>query len=86
MLLIKFEAFVCKSFSSLFQHNATEGKLELYKAYIAFEIKSGDPARIQCIFERAIKDNCLQHDLWISYTNYLVSYWHFYIRSINFSF
>eukprot|EP00111_Clytia_hemisphaerica_P004917 TCONS_00014140-protein len=52
-------------------HNATEGKLELYKSYIAFEIKSGDPTRIQCIFERAIKDNCLQHDLWISYTNYL---------------
>ena len=35
-------------------------------------MKDGDPARIQSIFERAIKDHCLQHELWIKYLNYLV--------------
>lgn len=36
-------------------------------------MEGGDPARIQCIFERAIKDNCLHHELWEKYTSYMVS-------------
>lgn len=44
---------------------------EVYQAYIQHEMKSGDTARIQCIFERALKDNCLIADLWLQYTTYL---------------
>ena len=54
------------------QHEATEDKPTKYKEYIAFEMKGGDPARIQCIFERAIKDHCLEQEFWANYTNYLV--------------
>ncbi|XP_065663272.1 squamous cell carcinoma antigen recognized by T-cells 3 isoform X3 [Hydra vulgaris] len=45
--------------------------LKEYLNYINYEIKDGDPARIQSIFERAIKDHCLEHELWIKYLNYL---------------
>ncbi|XP_053324946.1 squamous cell carcinoma antigen recognized by T-cells 3 [Spea bombifrons] len=46
-------------------------KLVEYQAYIDFEIKEGDPARIQLIFERALAENCLVPDLWARYTKYL---------------
>ncbi|XP_072271437.1 squamous cell carcinoma antigen recognized by T-cells 3 [Pyxicephalus adspersus] len=46
-------------------------KLAEYQAYIDFEIKEGDPARIQLIFERALAENCLVPDLWARYTQYL---------------
>ncbi|KAK7506101.1 hypothetical protein BaRGS_00002823 [Batillaria attramentaria] len=45
--------------------------LEAYQKYIEFEIAEGDPARIQCLFERAIQENCLVPDLWLQYTKYL---------------
>lgn len=48
-------------------------KLAEYQAYIDFELKEGDPARVQIIFERALAENCLVPDLWIKYTAYLVS-------------
>ncbi|XP_066459934.1 squamous cell carcinoma antigen recognized by T-cells 3 [Eleutherodactylus coqui] len=46
-------------------------KLAEYQAYIDFETKEGDPARIQLVFERALADNCLVPDLWARYTQYL---------------
>ncbi|CAH2295077.1 squamous cell carcinoma antigen recognized by T-cells 3 isoform X1 [Pelobates cultripes] len=46
-------------------------KLVEYQAYIDFELKEGDPARIQLIFERALAENCLVPDLWARYTKYL---------------
>ncbi|XP_069817505.1 squamous cell carcinoma antigen recognized by T-cells 3 isoform X2 [Dendropsophus ebraccatus] len=46
-------------------------KLAEYQSYINFEVKEGDPARIQLIFERALADNCLVPDLWARYTKYL---------------
>ncbi|KAM4808536.1 squamous cell carcinoma antigen recognized by T-cells 3 isoform 2-T2 [Rhinophrynus dorsalis] len=46
-------------------------KLAEYQAYIDFEMKGGDPARIQLIFERALAENCLVPDLWARYTQYL---------------
>ncbi|XP_075686407.1 spliceosome associated factor 3, U4/U6 recycling protein [Rhinoderma darwinii] len=46
-------------------------KLAEYQAYIDFEVKEGDPARIPLIFERALADNCLVPDLWARYTQYL---------------
>jgi len=47
-------------------------KLEQYQSYIDYEKKSGDPARVQCIYERAITDNCLNSQLWLQYLQYLV--------------
>ncbi|XP_015268716.1 PREDICTED: squamous cell carcinoma antigen recognized by T-cells 3 isoform X2 [Gekko japonicus] len=46
-------------------------KLAEYQAYIDFEMKGGDPARIQLIYERALAENCLVPDLWAQYTQYL---------------
>ncbi|XP_075070084.1 spliceosome associated factor 3, U4/U6 recycling protein [Mixophyes fleayi] len=46
-------------------------KLAEYQAYIDLEMKAGDPARIQLIFERALAENCLVPDLWARYTQYL---------------
>ncbi|KAA0716719.1 Squamous cell carcinoma antigen recognized by T-cells 3 [Triplophysa tibetana] len=46
-------------------------RLTEYQAYIDFEMKEGDPARVQIIFERALAENCLVPDLWIKYTAYL---------------
>jgi len=44
-----------------------------YQAYVEYELKEGDPARIQIVFERALAENCLVPDMWAKYTNYLVS-------------
>ncbi|XP_078083161.1 spliceosome associated factor 3, U4/U6 recycling protein [Mustelus asterias] len=46
-------------------------KLAEYQAYIDFETKDGDPARIQITFERALSENCLVPDLWARFTLYL---------------
>ncbi|XP_016064223.1 PREDICTED: squamous cell carcinoma antigen recognized by T-cells 3 isoform X2 [Miniopterus natalensis] len=46
-------------------------RLAEYQAYIDFEMKVGDPARVQLIFERALVENCLVPDLWIRYSQYL---------------
>ncbi|XP_038292956.1 spliceosome associated factor 3, U4/U6 recycling protein isoform X1 [Canis aureus] len=46
-------------------------RLAEYQAYIDFEMKIGDPARVQLIFERALVENCLVPDLWIRYSQYL---------------
>lgn len=45
--------------------------LQEYYKYIEFEEKGNDPARVQCIYERALTDNCLVPDLWQKYTKYL---------------
>ncbi|XP_077456080.1 spliceosome associated factor 3, U4/U6 recycling protein [Stigmatopora argus] len=46
-------------------------KLAEYQAYIDFEMKEGDPARIQMAFERTLVENCLVPDMWAKYTTYL---------------
>ncbi|KAJ3603768.1 hypothetical protein NHX12_028509 [Muraenolepis orangiensis] len=46
-------------------------KMAEYQAYIEYELKEGDPARIQIILERALAENCLVPDMWAKYTNYL---------------
>ncbi|XP_063971619.1 squamous cell carcinoma antigen recognized by T-cells 3-like isoform X1 [Lytechinus pictus] len=46
-------------------------KLTEYLTYIEHELKQGNPARIQCIYERALVDNCLNMSLWKEYTSYL---------------
>ncbi|XP_038059123.1 squamous cell carcinoma antigen recognized by T-cells 3-like isoform X2 [Patiria miniata] len=44
---------------------------EVYRAYLEYEKSEGNPARIQCLYERALTDNCLQIELWKDYTKYL---------------
>uniref|UniRef100_A0AAY5EUB9 RRM domain-containing protein n=1 Tax=Electrophorus electricus TaxID=8005 RepID=A0AAY5EUB9_ELEEL len=46
-------------------------KLGEYQSYIDYEMKEGDPARVQIVFERALTENCLVPDLWAKYTAYL---------------
>ncbi|XP_033946331.1 squamous cell carcinoma antigen recognized by T-cells 3 isoform X1 [Pseudochaenichthys georgianus] len=46
-------------------------KMAEYQAFIDFELKEGDPARIQIIYERALAENCLVPDMWTKYTTYL---------------
>ena len=58
--------------SLLSQLEAEAPRLAEYQAYIDFELKVGDPARVQLIFERALVENCLVPDLWIRYSQYLV--------------
>uniref|UniRef100_A0A8C5X9W4 Spliceosome associated factor 3, U4/U6 recycling protein n=1 Tax=Malurus cyaneus samueli TaxID=2593467 RepID=A0A8C5X9W4_9PASS len=53
------------------QLGAETPKLAEYQAYIDFEMKAGDPARIQLIYERALAENCLVPDLWARYNQYL---------------
>ncbi|XP_020498921.2 squamous cell carcinoma antigen recognized by T-cells 3 [Labrus bergylta] len=46
-------------------------KLAEYQAYLDFELKEGDPARVQITFERTMAENCLVPDMWAKYNNYL---------------
>ena len=55
------------------QASAQAPKTTEYKSYLEYELKKGDPARIQCLYERAMKENCLVGDMWTEYTSYLVS-------------
>lgn len=43
----------------------------LLQTYLKFEISSGDPARIQILYERAISVFPVSADLWLDYTQYL---------------
>uniref|UniRef100_A0A8C6MKY3 Spliceosome associated factor 3, U4/U6 recycling protein n=1 Tax=Nothobranchius furzeri TaxID=105023 RepID=A0A8C6MKY3_NOTFU len=56
---------------STLQLVAEPPKLAEYQAYIEFELKEGDPPRIQITFERALAENCLVPDMWTKYTTYL---------------
>ncbi|KAM9743797.1 squamous cell carcinoma antigen recognized by T-cells 3 isoform 1-T1 [Menidia menidia] len=50
---------------------ADSPRLAEYQTYIDFELKEGDPARIQITFERTMAENCLVPDMWAKYTTYL---------------
>lgn len=41
------------------------------QTYLKFEHSSGDPARIQVLYERAISEFPISTDLWLDYTQYL---------------
>ncbi|XP_062176704.1 uncharacterized protein LOC133881712 isoform X2 [Alnus glutinosa] len=46
-------------------------RLQQFKIYLKFEQSSGDPARVQILYERAIADFPIASDLWLDYTRYL---------------
>ena len=54
------KAYVCWAISS-------------YLSYINFEESSGDPARVQILYDKAITEFPVANDLWLSYTQYLDS-------------
>ncbi|XP_029295077.1 spliceosome associated factor 3, U4/U6 recycling protein [Cottoperca gobio] len=60
----------CKSFEEPLII-AEPPKLAEYQSVIDFELKEGDPARIQIIYERTLAENCLVPDMWAKYTTYL---------------
>lgn len=39
--------------------------------YLKFEESSGDPARVQVLYERAITDFPISTDIWLGYTHYM---------------
>ena len=52
------------------------GSVEAYQSYLA--VVKGDkllnnPTRITNLYQRAVADNCLHDNLWLEYTNYVVS-------------
>ncbi|XP_042009943.1 squamous cell carcinoma antigen recognized by T-cells 3-like [Salvia splendens] len=51
--------------------NTDSEKLQDFMAYLKFEHSSGDPARIQILYERAIAVFPVSADLWLDYTQYL---------------
>ena len=44
-----------------------------YRAYLQHEISGDDPARVQCLYERAVAELCLDASLWLEYVGYLDS-------------
>ncbi|CAG7887499.1 squamous cell carcinoma antigen recognized by T-cells 3 [Brassica rapa] len=46
-------------------------KFQHLMSYIKFEQTSGDPTRVQAIYERAVAEFPVSSDLWIDYTSYL---------------
>ncbi|XP_071179062.1 squamous cell carcinoma antigen recognized by T-cells 3-like isoform X1 [Mytilus edulis] len=50
-----------------------EDKKEVYTSYIDYEISHGTAARVICLYERSVQENCLEPEVWINYTQYLDS-------------
>ncbi|CAI9765278.1 unnamed protein product [Fraxinus pennsylvanica] len=46
-------------------------KLKEFMTYLKFEQSSGDPARVNILYERAITEFPISSDLWLDYTRYL---------------
>ncbi|AQK78283.1 EMBRYO DEFECTIVE 140 [Zea mays] len=46
-------------------------KLQQFMKYIKFEEASGDPARVQVLYERAVSELPVSSDIWMGYTSYL---------------
>ncbi|KAL2477653.1 embryo defective [Forsythia ovata] len=46
-------------------------KLQEFMTYLKFEQSSGDPARVNILYERAITEFPISSDLWLDYTRYL---------------
>ncbi|KAI3987766.1 hypothetical protein MKX01_028500 [Papaver californicum] len=46
-------------------------QLKNYMMYLKFELSSGDPSRVQILYERAVTDFPLSSDLWLDYTCHL---------------
>lgn len=59
---------------SIFQLSSDyASKADHYRAYLQYEMSRNDPARVQCLYERAVADLCLDGSLWLEYIEYLDS-------------
>jgi hypothetical protein len=57
---------------SIFQLSSDDAsKADHYRAYLQYELSGNDPARVQCLYERAVADLCLDAALWLEYIEYL---------------
>ena len=54
---------------------STEGaeQLEKFRQYVALEKEEGEPARVKCLYERAVAEHCLVDVLWEEYLAYTES-------------
>ncbi len=48
-----------------------ERRRSAYDAYLKVELNCGNPARVQCLYERMVTDQCLETRVWSEYLNYL---------------
>ena len=48
-------------------------QLEKFREYLALEKDDGEPARVQCLYERAVAEHCLVAQVWEEYIAYLES-------------
>ena len=48
-------------------------QLEKFRQYVALEKEEGEPARVQCLYERAVAEHCLVDILWEEYLAYMDS-------------
>ena len=48
-------------------------KATYYQGYLEHEKSNNDPARVQCLYERAVADLCLDASIWLGYVEYLDS-------------
>ena len=48
-------------------------QLEKFRQYVALEKEEGEPARVQCLYERAVAEHCLVDVLWEEYLAYMES-------------
>ncbi|KAK1274923.1 Heterogeneous nuclear ribonucleoprotein 1 [Acorus gramineus] len=46
-------------------------RIQHFMTYIKFEESSGDPARVQVLYERAVVEFPISSELWLAYTSYL---------------
>ena len=46
-------------------------KSTVLQNYLKFEESSGDPARVQVLYERAITEFPISSDIWLRYTRYM---------------
>ncbi|OVA19144.1 RNA recognition motif domain [Macleaya cordata] len=46
-------------------------RLQYFMAYLKFEQSSGDPSRVQILYERAVAEFPVSSDIWLDYTRYL---------------
>ena len=45
--------------------------LSFLQSYIRFEDSSGNPARVQTLYERAVSEFPISGDIWLDYTTYM---------------
>lgn len=57
---------------STFQLSSDDAsRADHYRTYLRYEMSGDDPARVQCLYERAVAELCLDASMWLEYIEYL---------------